>query len=163
MLVPRDRRRGSSLQANPADSTQYLTGYNSETIAPLTGTSGEIEVGFDTPFTHSCGFFSCSIDIVGGNSYAYWLGSTPFNAGSISLTDEISVGGIAVSVSVPSGLGFSVSGKTVTLTSTVYNNWENLHSYSGIGFKSYVLLTGPSQSDLAKFTFGDRSFYLGTS
>jgi len=139
-----------------------LTGFNSETITPPGGSSGEIEVGFSTLYTPSCGFLSCSIYINGGKSYADWLGFTPFNARSITLTDKISTTGVAVSVSVPSGVGFSVSGSTVSLTSTVSNNWEINHSYSGIRFKSYILLTGPSQSDLASFTFGAHTYYLGT-
>jgi len=161
ILIPGDRRQGS-LHASPSDSSQRLTGFNSETITPPGGSSGEIEVGFSTLYTPSCGFLSCSIYINGGTSYADWLGSTPFNARSITLTDKISTGGFAVSVSVPSGVGFSVSGSTVSLTSTVSNNWEINHSYSGIRFKSYILLTGPSQSDLASFTFGAHTYYLGT-
>jgi len=161
ILIPGDRRQGS-LHASPSDSSQMLTGFNSETITPPHGLSGEIDVGFSTPYTHSCSFVSCSIYINGGKSYADWLGSTPFNARSITLTDKISTGGFAVSVSVPSGVGFSVSGSTVSLTSTVSNNWEINYSYSGIRFKSYVFLLGPSQSDLASFTFGQHTYYLGT-
>lgn len=97
--------------------------------------------------------------IFSGSSYAKWLGSTPYNANNIQLTDRLHVDGLAVSVSIPSG--FSGSGSDLYFTNSFNNTWQVNHSFSNVRFSCFACY-GVGQDATASFTFGTRVYTIST-
>ncbi|MHB1802713.1 MAG: hypothetical protein ACYCU5_13840 [Actinomycetes bacterium] len=160
-------RTGPHVVTGPGTGT--LNGFHSTTLYPE-GTAGTEELGFATTYTFSWPWYdACGTVTANGSSYAYWLGSVPFDANAISLTDHIWVSGIAISVSIPAisvsippGIAMSADGTGVVYTSTVYNNWTNTRQYSNVGFHSCVSMSTPYQVDSDALAFGSASYYDNT-
>jgi hypothetical protein len=82
--------------------------------------------------------------VVDGSSSTCWLGVDPqFNSSQIRLDEVWTFGGLLVTVSVPSGGGFSTSSKTASWSGgdTSGQHWEMDHIYSGIAAESLFPLT----------------------
>jgi hypothetical protein len=82
--------------------------------------------------------------------------------GGRGIASPIWVSGIAISVSFPFGVGISLDGSGITYTSSVANNWENLHYYSNVKFSTAVAMRGPYQKDSDSLTFGYATYYDNT-
>lgn len=121
----------------------------SKVIRPPGGVRGTITTGFSSKVTCPG---NCARYEIEGKSYAKWLGTTPYNATSISLRDKYWVAGIATSVSIPWGAGFSAGGDTATWSGSVNKAWKISHSYSGVHFSGVPLLSY-SQKSTATFRF----------
>jgi len=94
-----------------------------------------------------------------GTSYGKWLGATPVNATKLTLSDALSVAAVSsVSISVPAGAGFSVGSNSVTLTTSVNNNWQLTHSFHNVVFTGGLLSQTEDSSVTA--TFGTQTFFL---
>ena len=96
-----------------------------------------------------------------GQSKAVWLGNNPFNADKISLSTEIKLTGIAISVSVGND-GFEVSGgstsKTLNMFDSIEDNWRLYQNYSNVTFDGIDLYY--RHSAIGKFEFGYEIYYL---
>jgi hypothetical protein len=99
---------------------------------------------------------------VSGKAGTYWFGANPLNASSVSLSNKISVSGVAVSANVGTagaGISISGSGSSVTMTSKKSNIWWQEHQHSGIRFKSNISILSTSEEATGTFVFGGKSFF----
>ncbi|HEX9030825.1 MAG TPA: hypothetical protein VF834_03205 [Streptosporangiaceae bacterium] len=142
-------------------SNGQMNGYSYITITPHNGSSGGFNMGFSSSYVSGCDFWSCWRNVNSGNSYTNWLGSSPYDASSMGLTDNIWVGGVAISVSIGSGGGFgiSVSNSTVTLSSSYGPTWQIAHNYYNVDFSTHVAIWGPYQNANASASFTWQTFY----
>lgn len=116
-----------------------------------------VYVKFDGTVSYTPYIFSDDRAYWNGESYAYWAGTSPWNADSITLNDTIWVSGIgsaSFSAGYPSGVAVSVTtgSKEATYSYTVSNSYDKKckYSYSSrIGFCTYV-----GQKESAYFKFG---------
>lgn len=134
---------------------------HSVAITPPGGRRGSLAQGFSSHYSSHTGVFTSYYQISSGSSYARWLGSSPYNASKISLTDRLWVGGVNISVSIgasPSA-GVSISDKKVTMSSAVSRNWRNEHSFSNVKFSTHVAIWGPYENSADSATFGYKTFY----
>lgn len=122
-----------------------------DVVVPTSG-SGTFATGFSSSYTQG-GATPHWVNIA-GSSWAYWLGSTPYNADQVSLSDSWWISGLGVSVSIPGGVGFSTSNDTATFSNTVLNNWRNDHNFSGIDFSAALFVSGPYESATSSMTIG---------
>jgi hypothetical protein len=140
-----------------------INGYSYVTITPHNGSSGGFNMGFHSSYSSGCDFWSCWRNINSGNSYANWLGSSPWNADNMGLTDNIWVGGVAISISVgipPSaGIGVSVNNNTVSMSSSYGPTWQIAHNYQNVDFSTHVAIWGPYQSGSSSASFTWQTFY----
>ena len=151
-----------------AGSNGRMNGYSAVTITPHNGngSSGTFSLGFYSSYTSGCDFWSCWRNVTSGDSNTYWLGASPFDASSMSLTDNIWVGGVAISISVGSGgpgVGIGVSNNTVTMSSSYGPTWEIAHSYYNVDFSTNIAIWGPYQSGNASASFTWQTFYNSIS
>ena len=155
------KRSGSAASPNSTGHDGQINGFHAITIRPPGGRSGTFAQGFNSHYSSHCGWFTCNINVSSGSSYARWLGSTPYNAKSIGLTDRVWVGGVNVSISVGSSpsAGVSISENKVTMSSSVRNHWRNEHSFGNINFSTHVSMWGPYQNSSDSATFSYRTFY----
>lgn len=129
--------------------TVSISDTGSKVIRPPGGIRGTITTGFSSKVTCPG---NCSRYEVEGKSYGKWLGTTPYNATSISLRDKYWVAGIVTSVSIPWGAGFSAGGESATWSGSVNKAWQITHHYSGVHFTGVPLLSY-SQKSTATFRF----------
>lgn len=115
---------------NPASLSASYT----KTITPPGGSSGPIKVYFSSSDPYTIPETRVTFN---GSSYAKWLGSTPYNATKVTDTDTWKASGIAVSISLPPGIGFSGSGDTATWTTSVSNNWQINHYFNNVQFNAF--------------------------
>src|SRR5258708_7203341 len=108
---------------NPAKLHASFT----KSITPPGGHTGNITVGFTSSDPYPGAETSVTFN---GTSYARWLGSTPFNATSVGLTDHFHVDAILPSVGYPSGVGFTGSGGDVYWVDSDTNVWHEEHNFS---------------------------------
>jgi hypothetical protein len=90
-----------------------------------------------------------------------WFGSKPYNASSVSLTDQMwanSLGATGVSVGAGWGISIGVNTATTTFSNEVPNSWKNTHDYAGITFSG--LLLNVNQNSTALFRFGSASYAI---
>lgn len=76
-----------------------------------------------------------------GTSSMKWLGSTPYNADSVQLTNTVkisSLGGVSIS---GSGGGVSTSGSTMSDQMTVSNSWKCESNFTYNASSSLVIFT----------------------
>ena len=128
-----------------------------QVITPAGGASGTFTTGFSSTYT-SGGSLTQWFNI-GGSSYARWLGTTPYNADQVGMSDSFWVSALSVSISFPASAGYSVSNDKVTLSNTIPNNWHNEHNYSNINFSSSLMWSGPYESAMGSVTFGATTTY----
>jgi hypothetical protein len=138
---------------NPAQ----LSSTYSKSIAP-SGVSGTIKVHQQSTVQYPGLETWTDFD---GSSYAKWLGSTPWNASKITLTDALHTDGIAVSVSIPPGGSFSGSGSDATYTNSVSNSWQISHTFYNIHF-SCLICYGVRHTATATFQFGTKFYTIQT-
>lgn len=98
---------------------------------------------------------------VDGSSMGAWMGANPYNADKVTLGDSYSFSGLAISVKVPAGAGFSISGTSASWSDSITNNWLMFHQYSGIGYSGYGLHF--RQDTSATFKFGYRFYTVNAS
>lgn len=134
--------------------TVSISDSGSKVIRPSGGIRGTITTGFSSKVRCPS---NCPRYEVEGNSYAKWLGTTPYNATSISLRDKYWVAGVVTSVSIPWGAGFSAGGESATWSGSVNKAWKITHQYSGVHFSGIPLLSY-SQKSTATFRFQTEFF-----
>lgn len=151
----------SGITPQVTGSGGQIVGYSGVTITPPGGTSGTFAQGFTSYYTAGSGLTSAYINVTSGSSYSRWYGSTPYNADSIGLSNSVWVGGLGVSISVggSSGVGFSVSNDTVTMSNSVANNWRNEHAFTNIDFSTALAIWGPYENSSDSATFSYQTFY----
>jgi hypothetical protein len=89
-----------------------------------------------------------------GSCAGYWLGSSPYNATFIILTETLTVSGTGVTVSWPPS--FSQSGTSASYVSQpFYNTWIASSPYSGVYARSYVALYSYTQSNQPQIRIGN--------
>ncbi len=135
-----------------------LKASGTQTITPPSGTAGSISSYFNSNLVSANGG---TIVTLSGTSNAAWLGSNPYNATKVGLTDTIWANAIGVTgVSAGNG-GWSVSigvnSSSTSYSTEVSNAWINSHSYSGIQFSG--LLLNVNQNVSGAFTFGTKTFF----
>ena len=146
---------------NATGSGGHINGYHAVSITPPGGRRGTFNQGFRSNYSHGCGFWTCTINVSSGSSYTHWLGSSPYSASRMSLTDRVWVGGTNISVSIgasPSA-GVSVSNHTVTMSSAISRNWRIAHSFYNVKFSTHVAMWGPYENSSDSATFSYRTFY----
>ncbi len=133
-----------------------LSAYNSNRTCPPGGLCDNTTAWFSTTVNAQSGWWVATMTFGPGQSQAAWLGCCPWNATTMYLTDNWSVGGIAVSVniSMPPGIGIAGSGSSASWSSAVNNVWLITHSFNGIQFSSNWVVCCPSESAWATSQFG---------
>lgn len=164
----RDVPAPAHLQVGTAQATPAATGSGGHIrashtvwIVPPSGTRGDLVQSFVSDYSSGCGIITCSIKVSSGNSSALWLGSKPFNASRIGLTDRVWASGtdISVSIGLPPSAGVSVSNDVVSMNSSVARNWRVQHAWSNLRFSTHVAMWGPYESQDDSATFGVETFY----
>jgi hypothetical protein len=97
-----------------------------------------------------------------GHTKGWWWGSNPWNADRLTLDSEVVITGISVSISVPPGAGFSVSGNTATYSGTWDDVWWAAHYYENLEATSHIAITDQDQNDAETFRFGNEDHTLYT-
>ncbi|KKG79468.1 hypothetical protein [Methanosarcina mazei] len=111
---------------------------------------GTMETGLTIPVTFT------------GDGYTKgrWYGTG--NPNKIKLGSDVKITGVSVSISYPSGAGFSLSGDTVTYS----GEWNNVagaqHYYDNLKATSWVSITDQDQNDAETFRFGTSDYTLYT-
>jgi|GEM_PF-2446787 len=93
---------------------------------------------------------------INGTTETNWSGTQPqWNSDQIKLNESWTFHGIAASVSIPLGIGFSGSGNTVSWSAhdTSGNHWRMRHDYAGVQGGCYVFLTGSTKAGAASHRF----------
>jgi hypothetical protein len=135
----------------PSCNPALLGNTFSKSITPPGGQSNTITVHFSSsdPYT-----VPETQVIFNGNSYAKWLGASPFNATAITLSDTFHADGLAFWASFPPGV--QNQGGDAVFTNSVSNNWAIYHSFSNI--KANGLLWNIRETSTATFQFGSNFF-----
>lgn len=123
------------------DNNTNLYPSGSRNITPPGGSTAAIQA-----YGHSyvqVPFIETSANYTSDTSTVQWLGSTPFNATSVTHTDTWSNDGISISVSIswPPGIGFSGSGSSAGWTTTVSNTWRTTHDWDSVYFSAFDIYT----------------------
>lgn len=147
---------GSFLPMTLTSTTLYASA--SIPTCPPGGQCSSTGVSFNTSWNGSAGWWVATINFGPGQSQGAWWGCCPWNADVMYLSDTWSVGGLAVSVSVPGGAGFSGSGSSASWSGSAANQWLITHAFSGIQFTNWWGLCCPSESASTTAQFGG-SFY----
>jgi len=138
-----------------------LSASNSIQTCPPGGQCSSTGVWFSTTVNGSSGWVA-TITFGPGQSQGAWWGCCPWNADAMYLSDNWSVAGLAVSVSIPPGVGFSGSGSSAGWSGSVSNQWLINHYFNGIQFTSWWALCCPSESATTTSQFGG-SFFTTTA
>lgn len=77
----------------------------------------------------------------GSWSRTMWTGTSPqYNSDIVKMTDSWTWTGLAISITIPAGAGFSLNGNTVTWgPEYVYNQWLMVHYYSGMSGRGLII------------------------
>lgn len=123
-------------------------------ITPPGGSTGGLRASFNSPVTaYSSGTFFR----VHGTSQGIWLGASPYNASSITLTDTLWASGISPTVSAgPVGGGFYTDGATFTYSTSLNNAYVLNHAYTGLEFSGLIFTI--NERSQVQATFGGSSF-----
>lgn len=150
-------RTGSKQKVTAAGT---LSASSSISTCPPGGSCSSTGAWFSTTVNGQSGWWVATITFGPGQSQAAWWGCCPWNASTMYLSDNWSVGGIAVSVniSMPPGIGLSGSGSSASWNSAVNNVWLINHSFNGIQFSSNWAICCPSESAWATSQFGGSFF-----
>jgi hypothetical protein len=93
---------------------------------------------------------------VDGTTQTAWTGTQPqWNSDQIKLNESWRFHGIAVSVSVPPGVGFSAHADTVSWSAhdTSGTQWRMRHDYLGVEGRSAIAVTGITKAGTASHRF----------
>ena len=151
----------ASSPSRTVTSSQTLSASNSIWTCPPGGSCANTGTNFSTGVTWHSGIQGTAT--FAGQSHADWWGCCPYNATNMYLSDTWRVGGLAVSVSFPPGVGISGSGDQANWSSgAVGNTWYINHYFNGIQFSSYVLVCCASESSTGESQFGS-NFYSTTA
>ena len=96
-----------------------------------------------------------------GHTKSYWWGLDPFVADTIQLDSEVVISGISVSLSIPPGAGFSISGNTATYSGTWDDEWCAAHYYENLEATSIGIID-EDQNDAETFRFDNEDHTLHT-
>ncbi len=91
-----------------------------------------------------------------GESETSWLGFVPqYYSSQITFAESWTFNGWAVSLSFPSGVGLSGSGKTVNWSASDASGaaWSMRHQYDGLRAESYLTLSSVRQSSAGSHMF----------
>lgn len=97
-----------------------------------------------------------------GHTIGWWWGSNPWNTDKLQLDSEIVISGVSVSLSIPPGAGFSISGNRATYSGTWDDVWWAAHYYDNLEAESWVAITDQDQNDAETFRFGCIDYTLYT-
>jgi hypothetical protein len=139
----------------PLNSTTTLSDSGSRVVQPPGGLNGEITTGFTSQVYGGANAGSVTVS---GDSYARWLGTTPRDADSVSLTDKFWVANAGASVSIPPGVGWSGGTAEATYSNDFGPTWESYHNYADVKFDG--VLFSYSQTSTGGFRFGSQTFYV---
>ncbi|PAV12770.1 hypothetical protein ASJ81_05720 [Methanosarcina spelaei] len=97
-----------------------------------------------------------------GTTQATWYSSSPYYANRVTLNSQVSFSGVTISLSLPSGAGFSSSGSTATYTG-IWNNVHGAvtHTYQNLQADGLGIFD-EDQSDSATFRFGSTDYTVNT-
>lgn len=96
-----------------------------------------------------------------GHTKAWWWGSDPYYADRITLNSKVKTTGVTVSISIPPGMGFSVSGDTATYSGQWNNVWSVTHYYQDLTATG-LSIYDEDQNDSETFRFGSTDHTLYT-
>lgn len=131
-----------------------LASTGTKTISVPGGSTGGLRASFSSPVTS---YNADTFYRVSGTSQGIWLGSSPYNASSITLTDTVWAGGISPTVSAgPVGVGMYTDGSTFTYSTTLANAYVLNHSFSGLEFSG--LIWNINERSQVEAQFGGYSF-----
>jgi len=107
-------------------------------------------------------FLETSATYTNNEAHTWWLGSTPFNASSILMSETWANSGVSISLSFPLGAGFSGTGGSTTDTTSVSRNWR-VHSYvDTVKFTAFDIYR-VRHTVAGKFQFGATAFTVTTT
>jgi hypothetical protein len=107
-------------------------------------------------------FFETSATYTNNAAHTYWLGSSPFNASSIKLSETWSNSGVSISLSFPLGAGFSGTGGSTTDTTSVSHNWQVNSYVDTVKFSAFDIYR-VRHTVAGKFQFGTTAFTVTTT
>jgi hypothetical protein len=147
---------GSSGGLQPADTTfsqGTLADSKSAAAHPTGGSSSTIKTGYSTTVT----LFGDE-SVFTGTSYGEWLGATPVDASSISLTDSLSVASVgSVGISA-GGSGVTTGASVVQIKSTVSKTRKVTHSFSNVTFTGLII--SETEDSILSVSFGSQLFVV---
>lgn len=135
-----------------------LSAQNFANLTPYSCCVGDIATGFVSYATF--GFAGIGVT-VNGDSYASWLGSTPYNPTSTTLTSDISVAGAGGGSVGSAGGEVTIAGNHIYITNTSNNAWQTTQAYFGVQFSGPIISV--SEATTANFTFGAASFAVSAA
>jgi hypothetical protein len=98
-----------------------------------------------------------------GHTKGWWWGDEPWTADKLQLDSVIVIRGLGdVSLSIPPGAGFSISGNTATYSGTWYDEWGAVHYYENLEATSLIAIVDEDQNDAETFRFGNEDHTLYT-
>jgi len=103
---------------------------------------------------------------VAGSTTTAWYGTVPqYYSSEIRLDETWTFNGISVSVSYPSGVGFSGSSTTISWSGddTSGTHWRMTHIFSGLRGESWVALTSVRQSSNGSHYFEDPNDWVSAN
>jgi hypothetical protein len=123
-----------------------------------------VRTEFESDVVYNGGVFKVWRE-VDGESETFWAGTSPqYNSSKIQLEESWRFSGVAVSVSVPGGVGFSGGGSTIRWSGsdTSGNHWWMGHTYSGLYAESYIFMSYVTQSSFGSHYFESTSWWVST-
>lgn len=145
-IVMQDGPGTVSVPANTGDTKeQWLAKYGTEddvstmaaghlvSTAYASGPAGSqsFKANGYTDVSTGCGTWDCTATYRNNYAEISWLGSSPYNANTVNGSIKWWVGGVDVSPSLPSGVGFSKNGSAITWQPGAVNNtWRVTLNYS---------------------------------
>lgn len=157
MSVQGGTRQTPAIGLRTANFNYTLSAYASRPTCPPGGQCSSTGVWFSTTVTGTSGWVA-TIKFGPGSSQGAWWGCCPWNADVMYLSDNWSVSGLAISVNIPPGIGFSSQGSSASWSGQVSNKWLIYHSFDGIQFTSWWALCCPSETAQTTSQFGGYFF-----
>jgi len=147
---------GSKSAGVTPNATRINSGTLSATGTKIITPAGGSRAGLYDAFSSSVTVASTYTNLH-GTSQGVWEGSSPLDASKISLVDSISTTGIGLSFNAgPIGVDFGHSSDSWTYSTSLANNYNLSHSYSGLQFGGAVLTV--SESSQVTANFGSASY-----
>jgi hypothetical protein len=159
MLVPT-----TALASNPctgATSWWAPSDSDSRWIVPPNGSGGSITSQFNASWKRADLGLGGICYAISGTSKTSWLGSVPFNANKVQLVDQWHTDGIAISLGIPGGVGFSGTGSTIKWSTSLSNVWTLSHNFVDVWFTG-LIFTGWWEQATGYYTFGGDSFNVNS-
>jgi hypothetical protein len=127
--------------------------------------NGFVRTEFDTHVIYGTDYLVTVWREVDGESETFWAGTSPqYNSSKIKLAESWKFGGIAITVSLPGGVGFSGVGSTIKWSGSDNsgNHWRMGHIYSGLYAQSHVCMLNVRQSSEGSHYFSTVGEWVST-